>query len=93
MGTGELIDPSKLSHVFCSPRVRALKTLNILLGDEHKEAFAKEGKLTVTEDIAEWDYGDYEGLVTKNIRAKRKDQGLDKEKPWDIWVDGCAGGE
>lgn len=31
-------------------------------------------------DIGEWDYGAYEGLLTKDIR---------KERPgWDIWVDG-----
>jgi broad specificity phosphatase PhoE len=23
----------------------------------------------------------------------RKERGLDKEKPWDIWRDGCEGGE
>lgn len=53
----------------------------------------KGGKVTITEDIAEWDYGDYEGLLTKEIRARRKEKGLDKDKPWDIWVDGCEGGE
>jgi len=46
-----------------------------------------------TEDIAEWKYGDYEGKLTDEIKAMRKERGLDKEKPWDIWRDGCEGGE
>lgn len=50
-------------------------------------------KVTVTEEIAEWGYGDYEGLLTKEIVTQRKERGLDKEKPWDIWRDGCEGGE
>ena len=93
MGSGKLINTAKLSHVFSSPRVRAQNTLDMLLGDETKNALMKEGKLTITKDIAEWDYGDYEGLTTRDIQAKRKERGLDKEKAWDIWVDGCAGGE
>lgn len=33
-------------------------------------------------EVGEWDYGAYEGKLTKDIR---------KEKPnWDIWTDGCA---
>lgn len=93
MGSGKLIDPSKLAHVFVSPRQRATSTFNMLLGDTEREALVKAGKVTITEDIAEWDYGDYEGLLTKEIRAKREAKGLDKEKPWDIWNDGCQGGE
>lgn len=93
VGSGKLIDPSKFTHVFVSPRQRAQSTLDMLLGDAGKDALVKEGKVTTTEDIAEWDYGDYEGLVPKEIRAQRKEKGLDKEKPWDIWVDGCEGGE
>ena len=93
VGSGKLIDPNRFSHVFVSPRQRAQKTFDLLLGDSQKDALLKEGKVTITEDIAEWDYGDYEGLLTKEIRAHRKEKGLDKEKAWDIWVDGCEGGE
>lgn len=46
-----------------------------------------------TENIAEWNYGDYEGKLTKEIKAIRKGKGLDKERSWDIWRDGCEGGE
>lgn len=93
VGSGKLIDPSRFTHFFVSPRQRAQKTFGLLLGDVQKDALVKEGKVTITEDIAEWDYGDYEGLLTKEIRARRKEKGLDKDKPWDIWVDGCEGGE
>lgn len=93
VGSGKLIDPAKLTHIFVSPRQRAQKTLDLLLDDGQKDALVQEGKVTTTEDIAEWDYGDYEGLLTKEIRARRKEKDLDKEKPWDIWVDGCEGGE
>ena len=31
-------------------------------------------------DIAEWDYGGYEGLLTKDIRKQKPD--------WSIWDDG-----
>lgn len=45
----------------------------------------------MTEDIREWDYGDYEGITTAEIRKMRKAQGLGEG--WDIWRDGCPGGE
>jgi broad specificity phosphatase PhoE len=37
------------------------------------------------DDLAEWDYGDYEGRTTKEIRAERPD--------WSLWRDGVPGGE
>lgn len=46
--------------------------------------------MQVTEDIREWDYGDYEGLTSAQIREQRAKAG---EKVWDIWRDGCPGGE
>jgi broad specificity phosphatase PhoE len=36
-------------------------------------------------DLLEWDYGDYEGLTTPQIRARRPG--------WNLWRDGCPGGE
>jgi probable phosphoglycerate mutase len=35
--------------------------------------------------LVEWDYGEYEGRTTAEIRAERPD--------WDLWRDGCPGGE
>lgn len=93
IGPGKLIDPMKLAHVFISPRKRAQTTFDLLFDGVGKEALVKDEKVTTTEELAEWDYGKYEGLFTKEIRARRKDQGLDQEKPWDIWRDGCEDGE
>ena len=36
-------------------------------------------------ELREWDYGDYEGLTTPQIREKRPD--------WNLWQDGCPEGE
>ena len=62
-------------YVVCSPRVRAQTT-------------AELAGLTVDEVnplISEWDYGDYEGTTTVEIR---------KAVPnWLVWTHGCPGGE
>lgn len=57
---------------------------------EHNEAIRTEAEVEVTEAIREWDYGDYEGLTSKQIQAQRAEKG---EGPWNIWTDGCPGGE
>lgn len=59
VGSGKLIDPAKLAHVFCSPRQRAVVTLDLLLGEDAKEQLQADNKLSVTDDITEWDYGSY----------------------------------
>lgn len=90
VGPGKLIDPSKLAHVFCSPRMRAVTTLDQLLSGDAKKKLEEENKLSVTEDIAEWNYGNYEGKTSSEIKAQRAERGLPK---WNIWVDGCEKGE
>lgn len=47
-------------------------------------------RVTVTDKIREWNYGDYEGITSSEIRQQRTSAGLG---PWDIWRDGCPGGE
>ena len=37
------------------------------------------------DDLLEWDYGDYEGITTKEIQGNRPG--------WSLWADGCPGGE
>jgi broad specificity phosphatase PhoE len=61
--------------VISSPRRRAIITAELagLTVDE------------VSEDLAEWDYGDYEGLTTPQIRQSVPD--------WLVWTHGCPGGE
>lgn len=95
VGPGKLIDPALVNHIWVSPRKRARQTFQCLFdADASSLGISIDGdRVTVTEDIAEWDYGDYEGLLTDEIRLKRKERGLDKEKGWDIWRDGCEGGE
>lgn len=88
VGAGKLLDPSRLAHVFVSPRKRARRTFELLIADTIKDRI-----VTFTDDIAEWNYGDYEGLKSNEIRKLRKDRGLDKEREWSIWADGCEGGE
>ena len=61
--------------VLSSPRKRALRTADLAC-------------LTVTEvtdDLAEWNYGEYEGLTSDTIKQTRPD--------WSLWTDGAPGGE
>lgn len=87
IGEGKLIDPSRVARVFVSPRTRARRTCEIAFGSHLAD------RTEITEDIREWEYGLYEGLLTAQIRAGRKERGLDTERPWNIWLDGCENGE
>jgi broad specificity phosphatase PhoE len=63
-------------HVLSSPLERALETCRLAgLGDT----------VETTEDLLEWDYGEYEGITTAEIRESRPG--------WYLWRDGCPGGE
>ncbi|GIJ90177.1 hypothetical protein Asppvi_009129 [Aspergillus pseudoviridinutans] len=103
VGNDRLIAPKKLVHVYVSPRTRAQRTLELLeIGckerlpwaearkSEEEEPIRTEAKVEITDAIREWDYGDYEGLTSKQIRELREKNG---QGPWDIWKDGCPGGE
>jgi broad specificity phosphatase PhoE len=64
------------ARVLSSPLSRALDTCREAgLGD----------RAELTGDLCEWDYGEYEGITTAEIRA-----GL---PGWNLWRDGCPGGE
>lgn len=103
VGPDRLIAPKKIAHIYVSPRKRAQRTfelLNIGLedplpwkphGDIESKGLPCQAKVEVTEDIREWDYGDYEGITTAEIRKIRTGQGY--KGTWDIWKDGCPGGE
>jgi broad specificity phosphatase PhoE len=62
--------------VFSSPLQRASRTCELAgFGD----------RSDIDPDLVEWNYGDYEGLRTAEIRAHRPD--------WRLFRDGCPGGE
>ncbi|KAF5670454.1 hypothetical protein FDENT_11213 [Fusarium denticulatum] len=88
-GLNKLIDPSHLTHAFVTPRIRARETFE-LVTEKHPEL---RQRATVTEDLREWDHGDYEGMTTQQIRDLRAEKGLDPSSEWSIWASGCEGGE
>lgn len=90
VGSGKLIDPRRVAHVFVSPRKRAQTTLKLLLSSP---PIISEDKITSTEDVTEWNYGAYEGKTNEEIRRLRENKGWDKEREWTVWSDGCEGGE
>lgn len=87
-GSGKLIDPTKLQKVFVSPRRRAQRTWEIY---DHTSPGYVGTEVETTERIAEWGYGDYEGLFNTEIKELRRGRGHDKEREWDIWRDGTEG--
>lgn len=82
-GPGKTIDPAKLVRIYCSPRKRAQQTMDLYMA-EHKY-FCEPNTIVIDERIAEWDYGDYEGLTNEEIY---RIQGQ-----FNIWKQGCPGGE
>jgi probable phosphoglycerate mutase len=73
---GTRLTGTVFSRVLTSPRQRARQTCEL----------AGFGPVAEVEpDLAEWDYGDYEGLRTTEILPKRPD--------WNIFRDGCPHGE
>lgn len=91
-GSTNLIKPAELKLIICSPRKRAKETKDLLL--EGLPESQKLGiRVEVDEDIREWDYGDYEGLLTKQIQERREEKKLPGGKDWNIWQYGCENGE
>src|SRR5271169_5632137 len=80
VGEDRLITASTIVQIFVSPRQRAKQTLSILGLPSHIP-------VCETEALAEWNYGDYEGITTNDINAFRTNG------KWDIWHDGAPGGD
>lgn len=66
----------QFARVLSSPLSRALETCRLAgLGDA----------VETTDALLEWNYGEYDGVTTVDIRAR---------KPrWSLWLDGAPGGE
>lgn len=89
-GPFETIKPENLKYIYTSPRTRAKQTVGLLLKEVDEEIKSKIPTIEEN-DVREWEYGDYEGLLTKQIISLRKDRGLGDD--WNIWRDGCENGE
>ena len=72
---GAALAGRSFAAVLCSPRRRARDTADL----------AGLAVTRIDDDLAEWDYGEYEGLTTRDI--------LREHPGWDQWRDGCPRGE
>jgi probable phosphoglycerate mutase len=75
-GLARRLARERFAAVFSSPMLRASETCRIVGLD--REAI-------VTDDLREWDYGEYEGRTTDDIRAD--------DPEWTIWTATIQGGE
>ena len=73
---GERLAGLFFAKVFASPLQRAIRTCELA-------GFGATAE--VDRDLVEWNYGDYEGLRTAEIQAKRPG--------WQLFRDGCPNGE
>ena len=73
---GDRLSGWQFTRVLSSPLSRALETCRMAgFGD----------RVETTNDLREWDYGEYEGRRTVDIREERPG--------WGLWRDGVPGGE
>jgi broad specificity phosphatase PhoE len=70
-----LLGKTQFTHVLVSPMQRAKETANL----------AGFAAAKVEERLREWNYGDYEGLLSSEIKKL--------EPNWNIFEDGCPNGE
>ncbi|MBL8906273.1 MAG: histidine phosphatase family protein [Rhizobiales bacterium] len=76
LALGERLKGMSFATVLSSPLQRAYRTCELA-------GFARQA--TVDPALVEWNYGQYEGLTSKQIHAARPD--------WNLFRDGCPGGE
>jgi probable phosphoglycerate mutase len=75
LAVGERLADVRFDLVLTSPRQRARRTAELAgFPDAH-----------VDDDLAEWAYGDYEGVTTATIR--------ETVPGWTVWTHPCPGGE
>lgn len=73
---GPMLAARDYALVLCSPLLRARQTCELA-------GFGDVAELCP--ELHEWDYGEYEGLTTPQIR--------ETNPGWNLWRDGCPGGE
>ena len=73
---GQRLQSFTFARVFTSPLKRAVRTCDLA-------GFG--GEAETDRDLLEWNYGQYEGRRTKEIREQRPG--------WQLFRDGCPGGE
>jgi broad specificity phosphatase PhoE len=73
---GKRLSGLEFARVLSSPRQRAQRTC---------ELAGLANRMEVSNDLAEWDYGDYEGLTTAEIVAR--------QSGWNVFEHGCPDGE
>ena len=73
---GQRLRNIQFGRVLTSPRQRARRTCELAGLDAEAE---------IEPDLTEWDYGDYEGQRSADIRIQRPD--------WNLFRDGCPRGE
>lgn len=73
---GERLRHIAFSKVLTSPRERARRTYALVLPGTPS---------TIEPELAEWDYGNYDGRTSVEIRQERPG--------WGVFHDGCPGGE
>jgi broad specificity phosphatase PhoE len=73
---GRLLSGLEFGLVMASPMQRALRTC---------ELAGLRDAAEITDDLVEWNYGDYEGRTTVEIRREVPD--------WTIWTHGAPNGE
>ena len=62
--------------VLSSPMRRAIETAEVI---------GIEDRVGISDDLREWDYGDYEALTTADVRKQRP--------AWNLWTDDAPNGE
>jgi broad specificity phosphatase PhoE len=73
---GQVLHGRQFAHVYCSPLKRARQTCELA-------GYAAAAE--IEPDLVEWNYGEFEGRITADIRKEWPD--------WDLFRDGCPGGE
>jgi broad specificity phosphatase PhoE len=76
VAAGRHLKGQSFALVLSSPRLRALETCRLA---------GFERRVEVDADLAEWEYGRYEGRTSAEIDAL--------QPGWSLWTDGCPGGE